>query len=80
MEKQAPLTINAPATKQLIRTDGRTLTGYARARKINTATFARIVAGLYPHTDNLDSEYQKALHCLQKDGLLVGLTSESQAA
>lgn len=65
------LTINHVATREKIKADGRTVAAWGRMRGFNTSTLQRTFNGSYPYTEREDSEYQKLLRALQKDGYLV---------
>lgn len=80
MKKERPLTIDPIPTKANIKSDGRTVYSYARLRGFAEGTFSRILDGRYPHNEDLKSVYQQALRALEKDGYLVQICPESQAA
>jgi len=75
------LTINHVATREKIKADGRTVAAWGRLRGFVSGTVQRIFAGSYPFIESEESEYQKVLRALEKDGYLVRLDeSETEAA
>jgi len=79
MEKEKPLTIDAGATKEHIKLDGRTPMSWSRLRNVAAGTMQRIMNGSYPHTDGPNSEYQRILRLLQADRYLVELGCQVEA-
>ena len=71
MENEKPLTIDAVATKALIKADARTPMAWARMHNIASGTMQRIMNGSYPHTNEPNTEYQRVLKLLKADRYLV---------
>lgn len=75
-----PLTIDHVATKDRIKADGRTPASWCRLRGLASGTCQRIFNGSYPYQENVESEFQKILHALDKDGYLVQLGAQKAKA
>lgn len=61
--------INFIETKEKLRSDGRTVYGWARARGFNVSTVSLILAGNYPNPEG--ATFKAVVAALQSDGLLV---------
>jgi hypothetical protein len=70
--KEAPLTIDAPATYEMVLANEKSVSKYAsRYKRMAASTLAMILRGKYPKSERRKSKFQVVLRQLKRSGYLV---------